>query len=161
MEKPIVKTLSVSMGINASEQKMEAFKKIAVIVIGGGQVQIKRPILWVLAKSSPNICVSFLISSASRGAIAGTFPATFCEQTKKVRRIYANKISSHSFLMKRIKVEELLTFQNSFAKLKNQMTTVTNASNWERNSFVVHGFCSLPRDTVTACFSRFAVSLDN
>lgn len=33
------------MGINSSEQKMEAFSKIAVIVIGGGQVQIKRPML--------------------------------------------------------------------------------------------------------------------
>lgn len=31
------------MGINSSEQKMEAFRKIAVIVIGGGQVQIKCP----------------------------------------------------------------------------------------------------------------------
>lgn len=48
MEKPIVKTLSVWMGINSSEQKMEAFRKIAVIVIGGGQVQIKCPMLWAL-----------------------------------------------------------------------------------------------------------------
>lgn len=48
MEKPIVKTLSVWMGINSSEQKMEAFRKIAVIVIGWGQVQIKRPMLGAL-----------------------------------------------------------------------------------------------------------------
>lgn len=78
------------MGINSSEQKMEAFRKIAIIVIGGGQVQIKWPMLRALRIHD---IISAAINSFEVPSSSGVLSNGKCFVTVNNRNIYlVNKI---------------------------------------------------------------------